>query len=136
MLVKESQNNWDESIEDILLAYRVTINMTIKETPFFLLYGRDAVLPSDLMFGTARNAKPDDTEDKFDYKIKLLNRLRTSYENIEQQRERRIYYKEQYDKTHKPVYFEVGSEVIGLFLSMGSHKSFCRVGKVLIKTTI
>ncbi|RNA24791.1 hypothetical protein BpHYR1_045640 [Brachionus plicatilis] len=64
---------------DILLAYRVTINMTIKETPFFLLYGRDAVLPSDIMFGTARNAKPDDTEDKFDYKIKLLNRLRTSY---------------------------------------------------------
>ncbi|RMZ93374.1 hypothetical protein BpHYR1_040722 [Brachionus plicatilis] len=42
----------------------------------------------------------------------LLNRLRTSYENIEQQRERRInYYKEQNDKTHKPVNFEVGSEV-------------------------
>ncbi|RNA15396.1 hypothetical protein BpHYR1_015810 [Brachionus plicatilis] len=48
---------------------------------------------------TARNAETDDTEGIYDYKIKLLTRLRTSYENIEQQRERRInYYKEQYDK--------------------------------------
>ncbi|RNA37030.1 Transposon Ty3-G Gag-Pol poly [Brachionus plicatilis] len=40
MLVKECQNNWDELTDDILLANRVTIIMTIKETPFFLLYGR------------------------------------------------------------------------------------------------
>ncbi|RNA41865.1 hypothetical protein BpHYR1_031282 [Brachionus plicatilis] len=46
---------------------------------------RDAVLPCDLMFCKARNAETDDTE--------------------EQQRERRInYFKEQYDKIHKPVY--------------------------------
>ena len=73
----------------------------------------DAVLPSDVMFGVSRHLGPDDSEDKFDYKIKLLNRLRASYEDAERKREKQMnYYKEQYNRTHKNVNFKIGSEVM------------------------
>jgi transposase InsO family protein len=51
ILSNKNQLNWDEMVDYCLFAYRTTINATIEETPFFLLYGRDAVLPQDLLFG-------------------------------------------------------------------------------------
>ena len=35
-------NNWEQYLEAALFAYRTTFHPTIKETPFFLNYGREA----------------------------------------------------------------------------------------------
>src|SRR5947209_1885106 len=45
--VSEKENQWDEHIEQVLIAYRTTKHATTKRTPFFMTYGREATLPID-----------------------------------------------------------------------------------------
>ena len=40
-LCKKDPANWDKYINQVLTSYRVTPNLTIAETPFFIVYGRD-----------------------------------------------------------------------------------------------
>ena len=47
-LVNESQNDWDELIDNVLFAYRTSKQDSTKFTPFFLMYGREARLPIDI----------------------------------------------------------------------------------------
>ena len=44
----ERQTDWDEYLDICLFAYRTSKQETTKETPFRLLYGRDANLPIDM----------------------------------------------------------------------------------------
>ena len=44
----ERQTDWDEFLDVCLFAYRTSKQETTKETPFRLLYGRDANLPIEL----------------------------------------------------------------------------------------
>ena len=37
--------NWDKYLNQVLASYRITPNLAIAETPFFLVYGRDPNLP-------------------------------------------------------------------------------------------
>lgn len=46
--VNDQQDNWDEYLESILLAYRTSKHASTKYSPFYLMYGRDAVLPVEL----------------------------------------------------------------------------------------
>lgn len=39
-------------LDKCLFIYRISLNKTLNDTPFRLLYGRDAVLPHDLVFQT------------------------------------------------------------------------------------
>jgi hypothetical protein len=43
-----NQSNWDIYLPLVLFAYRTSEQTSTKESPFTLLYGRDASLPSDL----------------------------------------------------------------------------------------
>src|SRR6059058_1662492 len=45
--VSERENQWDEYLEQVLFAYRTTKHATTKKTPFFMIYGREAILPID-----------------------------------------------------------------------------------------
>src|SRR4051812_16630527 len=47
--VSEKENQWDEHVEQVLFAYRTTKHSTTKKTPFFMTYGREAILPIDEM---------------------------------------------------------------------------------------
>ena len=108
-VIAKDQGNWDLLLDSCLFAYRVTINRTIQETPFFLLYGRDAVLPGDIVFEAPRGRQPVNFDDLVEYKADLLRRLRHSYEQIEAKLDKEMqYYKNQYDKTHKEVKFKIG----------------------------
>lgn len=40
--------NWDYFLDLCLLTYRVTLNRTLNDTPFYLIYARDPILPQDL----------------------------------------------------------------------------------------
>ncbi|HVI21389.1 MAG TPA: DDE-type integrase/transposase/recombinase [Bacillus sp. (in: firmicutes)] len=43
--VSEKENEWDKHIESVLFAYRTAKHNTTKRTPFFMVYGREAILP-------------------------------------------------------------------------------------------
>ena len=45
--VYKTGKDWDERLPYILFAYRTSIQESTKDSPFYLLYGRDARLPSD-----------------------------------------------------------------------------------------
>ncbi len=46
---------WDDMIDHCLFIYRISINRTLADTPVYLMYGRDAILPQDLKFHTYDN---------------------------------------------------------------------------------
>src|SRR5213082_157935 len=43
--VSEKEDKWDEHIESVLFAYRTTKHATTKKTPFYMVYGRETILP-------------------------------------------------------------------------------------------
>ena len=45
--VDQSGRDWDKRIPYVLYAYRTSVQESTKESPFFLLYGRDARLPTE-----------------------------------------------------------------------------------------
>src|SRR6266540_2093124 len=45
--LNEKRENWNEYILPTLFAYRMKINKSIQFTPFYLTYGREAILPFD-----------------------------------------------------------------------------------------
>jgi hypothetical protein len=42
--------NWDKYLAYLLFAYRVRLHSSTGESPFFLMYGRDARLPTETAF--------------------------------------------------------------------------------------
>ena len=49
-VVDDNQQDWDECLGACLLAYRTSVHNTTKMTPFFLMHGREAMLPVDVIF--------------------------------------------------------------------------------------
>ena len=47
--------DWDENLESVLFSYRTSVHATTKHTPFFLMYGRETVLPIQLQTGNVDN---------------------------------------------------------------------------------
>ncbi|KAI7789889.1 putative gypsy retrotransposon integrase-like protein 1-like, partial [Triplophysa rosa] len=47
-LVNEKQNNWDVFLDATLFSLRTKFHTTTKHSPFLLMYGREAVFPSEV----------------------------------------------------------------------------------------
>ena len=47
-MVGSNQNDWDLHIPYALWAYRTAVHATTRESPFFLVYGRQPVNPADI----------------------------------------------------------------------------------------
>jgi hypothetical protein len=73
--ISERENEWDEHIESALFAYRTNRHSVINRTPFYMTYGRKAILPIEEM---------DEYEDTPD-EMKLMKR---TYELIELEQNR------------------------------------------------
>ena len=46
--VEQSSRDWDQHLPYILFAYRASMQESVKESPFYLVYGRDPRLPTTL----------------------------------------------------------------------------------------
>ena len=57
-LVSKGGKDWDKQLGPVLFAYRTTPHTSSGETPFYLVYGRDANLPSSLSFAAPRIRYP------------------------------------------------------------------------------
>jgi hypothetical protein len=115
-ITKADQSNWDQLLDHCLLAYRASLNRMLNDTPFFLIYGRDAVLPQDMFIkhhnGRSVPLSGDDPELSI-YKVKLTETLRLAYEVLNAKKtEEQARYKDYYDLTHKEINFVNGQEVM------------------------
>jgi hypothetical protein len=50
MYIKAYQKDWNMYLPYVLYIYRTNIYTSTKETPYFLIYGRDAKMPSSWIF--------------------------------------------------------------------------------------
>ena len=113
----KDQSDWDEALYCCLFAYRTTIHRILKETPFYLLYGRDVVLPNDLMFQLPDNqpniSECENDKTKMNYKIELLSRLKFAYDALIARKDRSMHdYKNVYGGRHRKIEFQVSEEVM------------------------
>ena len=75
-LLEPSQRNWDEILPYVLYAYRTSIHAATGDTPFYLMYGRDAINPTDIALREGLNpAYADD----FDFKLAMQNRFQKAW---------------------------------------------------------
>ena len=69
MVAKYAGSNWDEHLQYLLFAYRTKPHESTGESPFFLLYRRDARLPCESVLSTKRTHYQVDLDD---YKSELV----------------------------------------------------------------
>ena len=122
------QSEWESLLPKACLAYNTSVQPTTGFTPFFLMYGRQAKLPVDIMYGDPESDVTTSTE----YASKLKSTLQNSYEIVRTKMQAELKReKEFYDeKVHgKP--FEVDDLVWLHSPERGSLGSFTVLGKVL-----
>ena len=64
--VKESNTHWVEELDSVLWGLRTTPNRTTRFTPFFMVYGAEAVLPCDIIHDSPRVRMYEEREAKLD----------------------------------------------------------------------
>lgn len=116
--VKKSGRDWDVQLPYVLFAYRTSMQESTRESPFFLLYGRDPRLPTEV----ALSPSPEDQNmDVDDYKAELVTGLSTAWEaarrNVERAQQKQ---KKFFDRRARDPGFRVGDRV---FLYVPSEKS-------------
>ena len=90
-LLKRDQSNWDQLIDTCLFTYRISLNRTLNDNdnPFYLIYGRDPILPQDLFLPIHRSAlRQISAENISEYKTKQQQLLPFAYKKLNSQSQR------------------------------------------------
>lgn len=105
-----SGRDWDEHLPFLLFAYRAAMHDSTKESPFFLLYGRDPRIPSESVLNQQVSKYVVDNQD---YRHDLVDSFNTAWtlarEHIKGAQERQ---KCSYDKKAKEHQFKPGDRVM------------------------
>ena len=54
----EFRSSWEDALDPILFALRASVSASTGYSPFYLVYGRDAPLPLDSIFGLEHDTTP------------------------------------------------------------------------------
>ena len=111
MLAKsaEKNSNWDSHLPFLLFAYRATVQESVRESPFYLLYGRDPRLPTEEL----QNDSPNYAVDAEDYKSALTTHLSEAWSLAKTSiKQAQIKQKETYDKHSKQPQYQIGDRVM------------------------
>jgi transposase InsO family protein len=77
--VSKHQKNWDKYLLFLMMAYRSSVHETLGETPCFMMMGREATLPVDLIY---RRYKTHENDLIPEYVETLMNRLEKVHEVV------------------------------------------------------
>jgi hypothetical protein len=109
MYVAKNQRNWDQHLDHVLFAYRTSWHETLKESPFYMLYGQNPILPIDTELETSQ---PELKKSTKTYRKDLKESLNLAY-NIahyhtvkEQEKQKR-----NYDKKRTVTEYKIGDQV-------------------------
>ena len=102
--------DWDDHLPYLLFAYRVSAQESTKESPFFLVYGRDARVPTSTVLTHVRSPYAVDVSD---YREEVLANLSTAWQlardslKLSQTAQKR-----QYDRSSRKVSIRPGDRVM------------------------
>ena len=112
MISKSStrSDDWDERLPFLLFAYRVSAQKSTKESPFYLLFGRNPRLPTESTLTQPRSVYTIDLDD---YKTALVSNLGSAWEAAKAsiqsaQNKQKLYY----DQKSKQTSFSVGDRIL------------------------
>ena len=76
--IKDHQGTWEDHIRAVCMAYNTNVQPTTGFTPFYLMFGRQARIPVDVMFGSSPVI---DTSPSI-YATTLKQSLTTAYNHV------------------------------------------------------
>ena len=127
--VKENQTDWDDQLQQVMLAYRSSVQESTGFTPHFLWTGREVQLPVDLMFGKLEDsARGDIGKFAWDMKKRLHNSYELAREHLSKSHCRQ---KECFDRRQQFQEIKEGDQV-GVFfpnLTTGRTKKLAKLWK-------
>ena len=110
-LVQDKARTWDRYLDDTLWAYRVSYKSSTGFTPFYLVYGQEALLPIELEIKSNRLMEASHRLEGNDVISCLTNNHLLQYsreEAVEHYLNQAMKRKKVYDKTHKSNHIEEG----------------------------
>jgi hypothetical protein len=109
IFAKDNQKDWDVYLPYVLFAYRTSQHDGLKETPFYLVYGRDAKLPIEFATQSANYEEPLEPGQ---YAQELQNKLKKAYDlvcyNGDLNKQKQI---ERYNDRRESVEYEIGMKI-------------------------
>ncbi len=104
-IVKKNQTDWPKLVDSCLFVYRTTFNIAINEIPYFLLYGRDPLLPQDSSLPSVRHFHRQITTSDLDiYKTRLVGVLKGANTALDKHKAKyQSTYAQYYDKNRKQI---------------------------------
>ena len=106
--VNNRHDDWDEYLTFVLFAYRTAVHSSTLETPFYLMHGRDAILPLETLLEVYNKSECEPNDYKTKVTIKLRDAFQLAYSNMHAAQEAQKF---QYDKKSKLQKFNVGDKV-------------------------
>ena len=106
MYANDNPESWCEHLPYAVFAYNTSLNASTKEVPFYVLFGRDPMEPSDLK-PPNRYRLGDDVWDDFNWNWHRA--IEASKENLEKAQE---YQKRHYDTKARLISFNTGDLVL------------------------
>jgi len=108
-MVHQKHVDWDLHVQTCAFAYRTSVVEGINFSPFELVYGRPAVTPVELLYSDPARLANDAQQ----YGTEVATHLADSY-HIVRQRQQALdtRTKAAYDRTHVPVLFSPGEQVL------------------------
>jgi hypothetical protein len=78
--LEAKDKNWDKELSSVLWALRTNVNRAIRDMPFSLVYGAEAVLPSEVYLKSARVAhfNPEDQAEARELDANMLEKMRNT----------------------------------------------------------
>ena len=110
MYISSHQKDWDRHLPLVLFAYRVSPHASTHESPFYLLYGREPRLPVDatLLLPSSSHLSSSVAAHRARIVQNLENAQHIISTNTQLAQQKM---KEHYDRTSKPVPFDIGCKV-------------------------
>ncbi len=107
--VSENEDEWDKHINSVLFAYRTVKHNTTKKTPFYMVYGREAILPIE-DFEPGEDFKEQAIISRTYDLINLTEGRSKALENIEKSQDQQ---KRRHDgRVKEETIFEIGDKVL------------------------